>query len=171
MVAEKVDKPTPGQDPEADVPELNDPSHAPGDVAPLVDPSPRFHRNWRGGVAVAGLLAMIAGAWLIASPFVLDYVAGDSELNPMIVGAVVAFLALLRMGAWHAEWLAVLIALGGAWLFASGFWLAESPAASWNAWLLGMAVVMLALLGIDATEEGRMEDSPAAGKPLSLGER
>jgi hypothetical protein len=171
MMAERDGRAMPGQDPEADVPELNDPSHAPGDVAPVPDASPRSYRDWRGGVAVAALLALLAGAWLIASPFVLDYVGADSELNPMIVGAIVAFLALLRLGAWHAEWLAVLIALSGAWLFASGFWLAESPAASWNAWLLGIAVVVLALLGIDATEEGRMEGSPAAGEPLSLGER
>jgi hypothetical protein len=170
-MAEADRSPPPGQDPEADVPELNDPSHAPGDVAPMADPSPRFQRDWRAGVTVAALLALVAGAWLIASPFILDYAAGDSELNPMIVGVIVAFLALLRMGAWHAEWLAVLIALAGAWLVASGFWLAESPAASWNAWLLGVAVVLLALLGVDATEEGRMEGSPAAGEPLRLGER
>jgi hypothetical protein len=170
-MAERDDRPTPGQDPEADVPELNDPSHAPGDVAPMADSSPRSHRDWRGGVAAAGMLTLVAGAWLIASPFVLDYAAGDSELNPMLVGAVVAFLALLRIGAWHAEWLAALIVLAGVWLFASGFWLAESPAASWNAWLLGIAVVVLALMGIDATEEGRMEGSPAAGEPLRLGER
>ena len=170
-MAARDDKPKTGQDPEADVPELNDPSHAPGDVVPAADSSPRFQRDWRGSVAVAGILALLAGAWLIASPFVLEYAAGDSELNPMIVGAVVAFLALLRMGAWHAEWLAVLIALAGGWLFASGFLLAESPTASWNAWLLGIAVVVLALLGIDATEEGRMEGSPAAGQSLHLGKR
>jgi peptidoglycan/LPS O-acetylase OafA/YrhL len=167
-MAETDTEPTPGQDPEADVPALNDPALAPGDVAPPIDPSPRFYRDWRGGVAAAGLLTLLAGAWLIASPFALDYVAGDSRLNPMIAGALVAFLALVRTGVWRAEWLSLLNVLIGAWLFASGFWLAQSPAATWNAWLLGLAVVVLALLSIDATEEGRMEGAPAAGEPLSL---
>lgn len=161
-------RPTPGQDPEADVPTLNPTALAPGDVAPPVDPSPRFYRDWRTGVTVAGLLSLMAGAWLIASPFVLDYVAGDSHLNPIIAGAIVAFIALIRVGAWGAEWLSMINVAVGVWLFGSGFWLATSPSATWNAWLLGLAVIVLALLSIDATEEGRMEGSPAAGETLSL---
>lgn len=168
MAREEDTKPTPGQDPEADVPELNPPSLAPGDVAPLVDPSPRFYRDWRIGVTVAGLLNLLAGAWLIASPWALDYVAGDSRLNPIIAGAIVAFVALLRIGLWRAEWLSVINIAVGVWLFGSGFWLATSPSAQWNSWLLGLAVTVLALLSIDATEEGRMEDSPAAGESFSL---
>lgn len=167
-MADQDTKPTPGQDPEADVPALNPTSLAPGDVSPRVDPSPRFYRDWRGGVTAAAMLNLVAGAWLIASPFVLDYVAGDSRLNPIICGVVVAFVALIRLGAWRAEWLSLVNVAVGVWLFGSGFWLATSPAATWNSWLLGLAVVVLALLGIDATEEGRMEDSPAAGESLSL---
>jgi len=161
-------KPTPGQAPEAEVPELNPTALAPGDVAPLVDPSPQFYRDWRTGVTVAGLLNLIAGAWLIASPFVLDYVAGDSRLNPIIAGAIIAFVALIRLVAWGADWLSVINVAVGVWLFGSGFWLATSPSATWNAWLLGVAVIVLALLSIDATEEGRMEGSPAAGERMSL---
>jgi len=158
----------PGQDPEADYPELNPPALAPGDVAPVVDPNPRFYRDWRGGVTAACILSLAAGIWLIVSPLVLDYVAGDSRLIPMIAGVIVAVLALVRMATWRAEWLSLITALVGGGLFASGFWFAESPSASWNAWLLGVAVVVLALLSIDATEEGRMEGSPSAGEPLSL---
>jgi hypothetical protein len=161
-------KPTPGQDPEADVPELNPTALAPADVAPLVDPSPRFYRDWRGAVTLAGLFNLVAGAWLIASPWVLDYVAGDSRLNPIIAGAIIAFIALVRLGAWRAEWLSMINVAVGVWLFGSGFWLASSPSATWNSWLLGLAVIVLALLSIDATEEGRMEESPAAGEQFSL---
>jgi peptidoglycan/LPS O-acetylase OafA/YrhL len=167
-MAEKDTKPTPGQDPEADAPELNPPALAPGDVAPAVDASPRFYRDWRGGVIAACLLSLAAGVWLIVSPLVLDYVAGDTRLIPMIAGAIVAVLALVRMATWRAEWLSLISVLVGVALFASGFWFAESPAATWNAWLLGVAVIVLGLLSIDATEEGRMEGSPAAGEPLSL---
>jgi SPW repeat len=167
-MASEETKPTPGQDPQADAPELNPTALAPADVAPLVDPSPRFYRDWRTGVTLAGILSLFAGAWLIASPWTLDYVAGDSRLDPIVCGAIVAFIALLRIGTWRAEWLPVVNVVVGVWLFGSGFWLATSPPATWNSWLLGLAVIVLALLGIDATEEGRMEGSPAAGQSLSL---
>jgi hypothetical protein len=167
-MARENTKPTPGQDPEADVPALSPSALAPGDVAPVVDPSPRFYRDWRGAVTLAGFLSVVAGGWLIASPWVLDYVAGDSRLNPIIAGAVVAFVAVIRTGAWRAEWLSMINVAVGIWLFASGFWLATSPSATWNSWLVGVAVVVLALLGIDATEEGRMEGSPAAGESVGL---
>jgi hypothetical protein len=163
-MAREDTKPTPGQDPDADVPELNPTALAPGDVAPLVDPSPRFYRDWRTGVTVAGILNLSAGAWLIASPWALDYVAGDSRLNAILAGTIVAFVALLRVGIWRAEWLSAINVAVGVWLFGSGFWLATSPPARWNSWLLGLAVIVLALLSIDATEEGRMEGSPAAGE-------
>jgi hypothetical protein len=167
-MTEKDTRPTLGQDPEAAVPELTPTTLAPGDIAPPVDPNPRFYRDWRGGVAAAGLLSLVAGAWLIASPFVLAYVAGDSRLNPIVCGALIAFLALIRMGAWRAEWLSLINVGIGIWLFGSGFWLAESPSATWNSWFLGVAVIVLALMSIDATEEGRMEGSPSAGEQLGL---
>ncbi len=166
MTAESDTKLTPGQDPEADVPELHAEALAPGDVAQRVDPSPRFHRDWRGNVAAAALLNLLAGAWLIASPFVLGY-GVEARVNAIVCGGLVAVLALLRTGAWRAEWLSLLNVGLGIWLFGSGFWLAESPAATWNSWLLGIAIVVLALLGIDATEEGRMQGSGASRGRLS----
>jgi SPW repeat len=161
-------RPTPGQDPDADVPELTAPELAPGDVAPVVDPSPQFYRDARGGATAAGLLTLFVGGWLIASPFVLGYVAGDSRLNPMIVGALVAFLALTRLSAWRVSSLSWVNVAAGAWLFASGFWLAESSAASWNAWIFGLAVIVLALVTIDAGEEGRMRSSVGGRQPARL---
>jgi hypothetical protein len=106
-------KPTPGQVPGADRPELTAPSLAPGEVAPVVDPSPRFYRDWRGGVTVACILSLAAGIWLIVSSLVLDYVAGDSRLIPTIAGAVVACVALVRMATGRAEWLALINVVAG----------------------------------------------------------
>ena len=158
-----------GHNPDAEVPEVTRPELAPGEVAPDVDPRPQFYFDWRGAVTAASVLNLLAGIWLIVSPFALDYVAGDSRWNPVVCGALVAFLALMRvMGAYRAAWLAWISVALGAWMFASGFWLAESLAASWNAWLLGLFVIVLALLGIDATEEGRMEGSRGGGEQLGL---
>ena len=159
---------TAGQDPAADVPQLNPTSLAPADVAPQVDASPRRYRDWRGAATAAALLNVAVAAWLIASPFVLPYVPGDSRLNPIVVGAVVGFVALVRSGAHRAEWLSAINFVAGAWLAISGFWLAASPGASWNSWLTGLAVIMLALLGIDASEEGRRARAPAAREEPSL---
>ena len=156
---------TPGQDPKADVPALNAPDLAPGDARPEAQSTARGYRDWRGSLTAASLLNLAVAAWLLASPFILDYSSGDSRLNPVIVGALVGALALLRLGTWRAEWPSAINIALGAWLFASGFWLAESPAASWNAWLFGIVVIVLALFSIDATEEGRTRGAPGAGEP------
>jgi hypothetical protein len=39
----------------------------------------------------------------------------------------------------------------GVWLFISGFWLADSAAASWNVWILGVIVFILAMSGLSAS--------------------
>src|SRR3954454_12678219 len=114
-MAREDTKPTPGQDPDADDPELNPTALAPGDVAPLVDPRPRFYRDWRTGVTVAGILSLSAGAWISASPWALAYVAGDSRLNAIVAGTIVGYVSLLSGGIWRAEWLPAINVAGGVW--------------------------------------------------------
>jgi hypothetical protein len=43
-------------------------------------------------------LNVIAGIWLIISPFVLGYGSGDAYWNPIVFGAIVAVVALARLG-------------------------------------------------------------------------
>jgi hypothetical protein len=101
-------------------------------------------------------LNVIAGIWLIISPFVLGYGGGDAYWNPIVFGAIVAVVALARLGgAYRATWLAWLNMAIGVWLFISGFWLASTPRASWNEWILGVIVFVLGAWSAAAGEDAR----------------
>jgi SPW repeat len=88
------------------------------------------------------------GIWLIISPFVLGYGSSDATWNPIVFGAIVGVLALVRFaGAFRAidlSWLNMAI---GVWLFISAFWLASSSQASWNVGILGVVVFVLGAWG------------------------
>ena len=43
----------------------------------------------------------------------------------------------------------------GVWLFISGFWLASTPRASWNEWILGVIVFVLGAWSAAAGEDAR----------------
>lgn len=126
--------------------------------------SPRH--DWRSDVVGASGLNIIAGIWLIISPWVLNFQSGDSYWNPIVFGAIVACLAFVRAaGAYRESALSWINWLVGIWLFISGFWLAQSNAAQWNDWIMGVVVFVLALISATATEEGilRTGRSPHTG--------
>jgi hypothetical protein len=104
-------------------------------------------------------LNVIAGIWLIISPFVLAYGSGDAYWNPIVFGAIVALVAVVALarlgGAYRATWLAWLNMAIGAWLFISGFWLASTARASWNEWILGVIVFVLGAWSAAAGEDAR----------------
>lgn len=110
-----------------------------GDVAP-VQPA-------GGSDESAGILNVIAGIWLIISPFVLGYTGADATWNPIVFGACVIVIALARIaGGVRAAELSVLNMAIGVWIFISAFWLASSPQATWNDIVLGVVVFALAAL-------------------------
>jgi hypothetical protein len=75
----------------------------------------------------AAALEVIAGLWLVISPWVLGYSGDDARWHPIVFGAIVIVPALARAAAGdRAAWLGGVIALSGAWLFASAIWLADS---------------------------------------------
>jgi hypothetical protein len=123
-----------------------------------IEPAPPTRRD--DAVAAAGL-NVIAGIWLIISPFVLGYTAADATWNPIVFGAIVAFLALARIvaGAEAAglSWLNMAI---GVWLFISAFWLADSSQASWNVGVLGVVVFVLGAWAASTLDGARQ---PARG--------
>jgi hypothetical protein len=122
------------------------PGAGPGGPAPY---------DWRASVTGASGLNILAGIWLIISPFILAFDSCDAYWNPIVFGAITAFLALIRFGgAYRASELSWLNAAIGAWLFISGFWLASSQAARWDLWIMGIVVFVLALVSAAASEEG-----------------
>ncbi|HEU5363562.1 MAG TPA: SPW repeat protein [Gaiellaceae bacterium] len=109
-----------------------------------VEPEARSARGPMDDTAAAAALNVLAGIWLIISPFVLGYTGADATWNPIVFGAIVAVLALARLAggvrAAGVSWINMAI---GVWLFISAFWLASSSQASWNVGILGVIVFVL----------------------------
>jgi hypothetical protein len=105
----------------------------------------------RGFLASDGLLILL-GLWLVASPFVLSYGAGDEKWLPVLSGTLIAAAAVLAL----AE---VVPRLAAAWgvigiaicLFVGGLVLADSAVATWNAVAGGALVAFLALAAAAAS--------------------
>ena len=102
--------------------------------------------------AVAGMassLNLLAGAWLIISPFVLDFGLVHTPMwNAVIVGIVVAVFAATRAYLPHRavglSWLDVAL---GIWLIVSPFVLRYTsvPAAMNNALIVGVIICLFGL--------------------------
>lgn len=103
-----------------------------------------------------GGIAVLLGAWLIASPFVLDYGTGDAAWSPILCGAAAIALALVqtlgRVRSSTPGWFLMAI---GVWLIASSFLLADSSTASWNALGAGVLLFFLASVSVSVTESAR----------------
>lgn len=93
-------------------------------------------------------LNVVLGAWLFISPWVLDFVAADdASRNAWIVGGAVAVIAaiVVVMRVRYLAWVNVVL---GAWLFISPWALGYTnlDGASWNAWIVGVLVVIVAAI-------------------------
>jgi hypothetical protein len=122
---------------------------------PAYDPirTPRPGGGWREEVMGASGLNFLAGLWLLISPWVLNYGGRDPYWNDIVFGAIVAFLALIRMsGAYRESWLSWTNALVGVWVFISAFWLQHGNGAVTNNWIVGVVVFILAVWSASASE-------------------
>ena len=99
---------------------------------------------------VTDWINMILGIWLIISPWVLATMMGRAELIVLCLGIgilLVSIWALAQPGTNMPEWWNVVlgaILFFSPWLF--GFYRVEQLA--WNAWIVGVAVVILAFAGM-----------------------
>jgi hypothetical protein len=109
----------------------------------------------RAYLTATGLIAAL-GLWLIVSVAVVQYEPGDETWSPIVSGvlifaAAVAGLAGMLSRAASA-WAVGAVAV---WLFTSGFWLAETMDASWNAWAGGALAFFLAIAAAEAASAPR----------------
>src|SRR5579884_917381 len=110
-----------------------------------LEPEARIARGPVDDGAAAAALNVLAGIWLIISPFVLGYTGADATWNPIVFGAIVCVLAFARLaGGARATGISLVNMAIGVWLFVSAFWLASSSQASWNVGILGVVVFLLA---------------------------
>lgn len=109
-------------------------------------------RGWRQDVVGVSGIVILLGLWLVVSPVVLGYGSADATWNPVACGVAAIVLALgqavSRVRSAALGW--VLMAVG-VWLFASGFWLAETSGASWNARGAGTLMFFLGSVTAAAT--------------------
>lgn len=114
--------------------------------------------TWRDEATTASGLNVLAGIWLIVSPFVLVFGPGYARWNPIVFGAIVLVLALVRLfvPTMRTAWLSGVNAAIGVWLFVSAFWLADSGGARWDEWIMGVVVFILAVWSISSSPGSRI---------------
>lgn len=114
--------------------------------------------DWRQGYVAADGLIVLLGLWLLISPLVIDYGSDDAAWNPIVCGALMIAAAVGGLVGVLSRTAAVVAVLGIAvWLFASGFWLADSVGASWNAWAGGAVAAFLAIAAAAAVTSRQSE--------------
>jgi SPW repeat len=104
---------------------------------------------------LASSLNVIAGLWLIISPWVLHDQTQQVYTNNVILGIIIAVLAAIRAGgAYRAAWLSWINLLLGLWVIISP-WVLQFPAsqtqAFWNNVIVGVIVAILAIWSVVAT--------------------
>lgn len=88
---------------------------------------------------------LVLGIWLIIAPFVLGYIDSAAITNDIVVGIVLAGVALVRLfSSFRPFWLNWVNIVLGLWLIVAPFVLGYTLAASqWNDIVVGIAVVAL----------------------------
>lgn len=107
--------------------------------------------SWTSSVAGSNIVTLLAGIWLIVSAALINY---SEPAAPVICGVLIVLLAVLRMGVPAVSRTLLLTTLGaGALTAVSAFLLGDAPGETLNQGLIGLAVVVLALIGLAAEAE------------------
>lgn len=106
----------------------------------------RRPKTHRAQIATASGLNVLAGAWLIAAPFVLDYEEVIPSGNDIVVGSLIVLIgaikALIAPRAWGLSSVNILL---GLWLLAAPLVLSyDDTLAVRNDRCLGVVIVLLA---------------------------
>jgi hypothetical protein len=134
----------------------------PAPDAAYLEPSARAVARTADAGAAAAILNVIAGIWLIISPFVLGYTGGDATWNPIVFGRPPRHpRPCAHRRCVRAVWLSWLNMAIGVWLFSAAFWLADSSQASWNVGILGVVVFVLGAWAATPAAYARGSREPA----------
>lgn len=110
--------------------------------------------NARSAYRAPNWLMLVLGIWLFISPWVIAATGGIWSWNAWAVGVLVvisSFAALSRVAEWE-EWINLIL---GIWLFVSPWVLgfAGNTVAAWDSFLVGVAIVLVAIWGIVAARQ------------------
>ena len=97
---------------------------------------------------------MILGAWLIVSPYLLNYTSSAARWTQITFGAFVLILAAIRFIAPRFEWASWFVGLCGLWLIVAPFLLQyQMSVAYWNEVISGIVIATLAFWNLDTYTE------------------
>jgi hypothetical protein len=115
----------------------------------------------------ASSLNVLAGIWLIVSPYILGFSTSSLRLNDIYVGIVIGALALIRaiVVTQSSRWLSWVNMVLGAWLIVSPFILHFTYAIHiWNDIILGILVILFgawSASGYKVIESAKQEEQHA----------
>ncbi|HSW77483.1 MAG TPA: SPW repeat protein [Candidatus Chromulinivoraceae bacterium] len=86
---------------------------------------------------------LVLGIWLILSPFLFSYTS-TAMTNSIILGAIIAILAVIRLSTPSQTWASWLNGIAGLWLIIAPFIIGSTESAVlWNQIIVGLAVAVL----------------------------
>ncbi|HET7320265.1 MAG TPA: SPW repeat protein [Candidatus Saccharimonadales bacterium] len=90
------------------------------------------------------VFSFVLGAWMVVSPFLLNYNHTAATANSIIIGLVIAAFSYVRIRSFSDIWASWSLAGAGLWVVLSPFIFGYSKADTyWNELLLGLALIIL----------------------------
>ena len=115
----------------------------------------RISRDYAAQACTASSANILLGTWLLCSPWAFGYDETGAILNSMVVGALIAAMAALRLASLHknAGYSGINIMLG-LWTVASpwSFMYATNEGALVNNVIVGILVALFALWSVGASD-------------------
>lgn len=91
-------------------------------------------------------IIILAGIWLIISPFILSYDSAAVTWNQVIFGVIIGILGIIRYMNLAATWASWLSALAGLWMVIAPFAIGgATTAARWSSVITGLITLVLSL--------------------------
>lgn len=115
----------------------------------------------RGSIQSMSIINLILGAWLIVSPWFLNY-STAAIWNQEILGIIVAVFSLVRLFAPSQQWASFINGLAGIWLIIGPFIIGFNHAvAYWNSIIVGIIVAWIAFSNAAIRTGHRVHHGPA----------
>lgn len=90
------------------------------------------------------VVTVLAGIWLIVSPFILGYNSTGNTSQQIVFGAIVTVLGLVHMAVPNVAWPSWINFIIGLWIIVAPWTMATSAAARWNEVITGIIVAVFA---------------------------
>ena len=97
--------------------------------------------NWSGGVTI------LAGLWLVSSPYLFNFSLGGAGLWAQLVAGAILLATGISVLVVRTTWPSWVSGLVGLWLIATPFALNVSEASIWNELIVAVLVISMALVG------------------------